>query len=194
MVELRSAIGLLGELVEWYVTASQTGELDRPATAGDDRPSSIQLAIVPKGLHSFDAGDSKFFLKLLPGPFHDDGLPESIHFWKEAVEKEVTFTVGLIHGRSGRGKSSLVKAGLLPRLADNVKRVYLEATADKTEEDLREKLRTQFPSCRRTSTWKRLSWPLTAASPWWEARKSRCWREGKGVHIVIDQFEQWFSC
>ena len=34
-----------------------------------------------------------------------------------------------IYGPSGCGKSSLVRAGLLPRLSDDVTAVYLEATA-----------------------------------------------------------------
>ncbi len=51
----------------------------------------------------------------------------------EETDPDSTFTVGLIYGPSGCGKSSLVKAGLLPRLADRVIAVYVEATADQTE-------------------------------------------------------------
>ena len=60
-------------------------------------------------------------------------MPESIRFWKSRIEEtdpDKTFRVGLIYGPSGCGKSSLVKAGLLPRLAETVGVVYLEATAD----------------------------------------------------------------
>ena len=94
----------------------------------DSRP----LKIVPKGLRSFDAHDADFFLELLPGPRDRDGLPDSIRFWKTRIEEtdpDNTFAVGLIYGPSGCGKSSLVKAGLLPRLADDVIAVYVEATA-----------------------------------------------------------------
>jgi predicted AAA+ superfamily ATPase len=60
---------------------------------------------------------------LLPSPRDREGLPDSIRFWKSRItetDPESTFSVGLIYGPSGCGKSSLVKAGLLPRLADNV--------------------------------------------------------------------------
>ena len=82
-----------------------------------------QTVIKPKGLRSFDASDADFFLELLPGARDRHGLPESIAFWKQRIEARDahdTFTVGLIYGPSGCGKSSLVKAGLLPRLAQAV--------------------------------------------------------------------------
>src|SRR6266849_2275005 len=97
------------------------------------------IKIVPKGLRSFDAGDGDFFLELLPGARDRDGLPESIRFWKtriEATDPDDTFTVGLIYGPSGCGKSSLVKAGLLPRLAEDLIAVYVAATAEETESRL----------------------------------------------------------
>ena len=107
------------------------------------------VKIVPKGLRSFDADDADFFLELLPGPRDRDGLPESIRFWKTRIEEtdaDETFTVGLIYGPSGCGKSSLVKAGLLPRLADDVVAVYVEATAEETETRLLERLRKRCPA------------------------------------------------
>jgi hypothetical protein len=65
-----------------------------------------------------------------------DGLPESIRFWKGRIEEsdaDNTFSVGLLYEPSGCGKSSLVKAGLLPRLAGYVVTVFVEATAHDTE-------------------------------------------------------------
>src|SRR6202022_1926917 len=97
---------------------------------------SPPVRIVPKGLRSFDAQDSDFFLELLPGPRDREGLPESIRFWKSRMEEtdpDKTFRVGLLYGPSGCGKSSLMKAGLLPRLADSVIAIYIEATAEETE-------------------------------------------------------------
>src|ERR1700740_1883795 len=81
-----------------------------------------RVAVVPKGLRSFDANDRDFFLQLLPGPRDQDGLPESLRFWKHRIEPlgEPAFTVGVIYGPSGCGKSSLMKAGLLPRLARRI--------------------------------------------------------------------------
>ena len=91
--------------------------------------------VVPRGLRSFDAADSDFFLDLLPGPRDREGLPESLRFWKrqlERAEPDDRLAVCLIYGPSGSGKSSFVKAGLLPRL-DGVLPIYVEATAGETE-------------------------------------------------------------
>ena len=118
----------LTPILEWYF------EVERPEAAGGpavqappqpmkERPPSAppesRVAVVPKGLRSFDANDADFFLDLLPGPRDRNGLPESIRFWKHGIEEkeELTFSVGVIYGPSGCGKSSLVKAGLLPKLA-----------------------------------------------------------------------------
>src|SRR5262249_21584547 len=110
-------------------------------------PSDQQaVKVVPKGLRSFDATDADFFLELLPGPRDREGLPDSIRFGRTRVEErdsEKTFSVGLIYGPSGCGKSSLLKAGLLPRLAQAVTAVYVEATAEETEARLLKGLRRQ---------------------------------------------------
>jgi hypothetical protein len=41
------------------------------------------------------------------------------------MDPDEVFSVGLIYGPGGCGKSSLVKAGLLPRLAGNVVAIYV---------------------------------------------------------------------
>jgi len=142
------------------------------------------LKIVPKGLRSFDAQDADFFLELLPGPRDRDGLPDSIRFWKTRIEEpdaENTFTVGLIYGPSGCGKSSLVKAGLLPRLADSVIAVYVEATGEDTETRLLNGLRKKLPALDHRP----LKETLAAL------RRGQGIPAGKKVLIVLDQFEQW---
>ena len=139
------------------------------------------LKIVPKGLRSFDADDAEFFLDLLPGPRNRDGLPESIQFWKTRIEEtdpDNTFSVGLIYGPSGCGKSSLMKAGLLPRLADDVIAVYVEATPDETEVRILRGLRKQLPE---------ISDGLGLVETLTLLRRG----EGRKVVIVLDQFEQW---
>jgi hypothetical protein len=106
------------------------------------------LRVVPKGLRSFDASDTGFFLALLPGPYDRDGLPESIRFWKARLEEtdpDATFAVGLLYGPSGCGKSSLIKAGLIPHLAPHVRPVYLEATQEETETRLLRGIRKACP-------------------------------------------------
>ncbi len=157
-----------------------------PAPSSDSRP----LKIVPKGLRSFDDGDADFFLELLPGPRDRDGLPESIRFWKGRIEEadpDRTFSVGLIYGPSGCGKSSLVKAGLLPRLAEHVLTVYVEATAEETEGRLLRGLRKRRPDLPAD----RGLTETLAALRREPGRVSARSAAGKKVLLVIDQFEQW---
>ena len=141
----------------------------------------LRSPIVPKGLRSFDAHDADFFLALLPGPRDREGLPESIRFWKSRLEEtdpDRTFDVGLLYGPSGSGKSSLVKAGILPRLAEHVVAVYVEATPDATESRILRRLARQLPD-------------LPAGSGLAEALAAlrRC--AGPKIVLIVDQFEQW---
>jgi eukaryotic-like serine/threonine-protein kinase len=143
------------------------------------------LKILPKGLRSFDEHDADFFLELLPGPRDRQGLPESIHFWKTAIEESdgnKTFLVGLIYGPSGCGKSSLVKAGLLPRLSPDVSAVYLEASAADLESRLLGALRKRCPA---------LPGDLTLKETLAALRHGQHLPAGKKMLIVLDQFEQW---
>ncbi len=169
-----------------------------PLPALTDRPSighisstasspsgSSPLRIVPKGLRSFDQHDADFFLELLPGPRDRDGLPESIRFWKSRIEErdaEQSFSVGLLYGPSGSGKSSLVKAGLLPRLSADVIAVYLEATPAETEARLLSSLRRHCPA---------IPEALGLRDSLAYLRRGHAVPPGKKVLIVLDQFEQW---
>jgi formylglycine-generating enzyme required for sulfatase activity len=141
--------------------------------------------IVPKGLRAFDSDDADFFLELLPGPRDRDGLPESIRLWKSRVEStdpKKTCSVGLIFGPSGCGKTSLLKAGLLPRLADHVIPIYIEATPDQTESQLLNNLRRQCPE---------LDPQLSLKESLAALRLGRGMSLDKKLLIVVDQFEQW---
>ncbi len=143
------------------------------------------IRVVPKGLRAFDAGDADFFLKLLPGPRDRTGLPDSLRFWKVRIEEtdpEETFRVGLLYGPSGCGKSSLIKAGLLPRLAEHIVPVYIEATSDDTEARLLKGLRKRCPS---------LAEGLGLVEALAALRRGRGLPEGRKLLIVLDQFEQW---
>jgi serine/threonine protein kinase len=98
-------------------------------------PSSLPR-VIPKGLRPFDALDADFFLDLLPGPRDREGVPASVRFWETRIDRGdagAGFAVGLIYGPSGSGKSSLVRAGLLPRLGPRVTTVYVEAAPEGTE-------------------------------------------------------------
>ena len=148
-----------------------------------DGPATVE----PKGLRSFTANDSDFFLELLPGPRNRQGIPDIIRIMKERIESRTpddTFSVGCIYGPSGCGKSSLVKAGLLPRLAPTIVLIFIEASGDDTESLLLERLQARFPQipegCSLTSA-------LTML------RRGSLVPEGGKVLIVIDQFEQWLQ-
>jgi formylglycine-generating enzyme required for sulfatase activity len=148
-------------------------------------PDKQALKVVPKGLRSFDATDADFFLELLPGPRDRHGLPESVRFWKGRIETpdaDNTFAVGLICGPSGCGKSSLVKAGLLPRLAQAVTAVYVEATGEETEDRLLKGLRRQVTD---------LPSHLGLVESLAALRQGRYLGPGRRVLLVLDQFEQW---
>ena len=147
------------------------------------RPS----AIVPKGLRSFTASDSDFFLELLPGPRNRQGIPDIIRLMKERIETRDpagTFSVGCVYGPSGCGKSSLVRAGLLPRLAPNVIVIAIEASAEETESTLISRLKNEFPQLPEDCS---LTTALTML------RRGAVVSEGGKVLIVIDQFEQWLQ-
>jgi serine/threonine protein kinase/formylglycine-generating enzyme required for sulfatase activity len=162
--------------------APETGVRGK-ATMKSPSSVSFQIKIVPKGLRSYGPRDADFFLQLLPGPRDRDGLPDSIRFWKtfiESTDAEQTFPVGLLYGPTGCGKSSLVKAGLLPRLSDRVIAVYLEATAEDTETRLLNGLRKHIPTLSTDLALKESMAALRRSPP-----------PGKKVIIVIDQFEQW---
>ena len=156
----------------------------KPSDAGR-RADATPSKIVPKGLRSFDAADSDFFLGLLPGPRDRDELPESLRFWKTRIEEtdpDKTFRVGLVYGPSGCGKSSLMKAGLLPRLADHVVRVFVEATPDETEKQLLQGLLRACGDLPREGA-------LVESME--RVRRGKGLTPGRKVLLVLDQFEQW---
>jgi serine/threonine protein kinase/tetratricopeptide (TPR) repeat protein len=159
----------------------QASELENPSPESQ-RTGPTQ--VVPKGLRSFDASDTHFFLELLPGPFDRDGLPAGIRFWKSKIEQidgDCTFKVGLIYGPSGCGKSSLMKAGLLPRLNSKIISVYVETHPDDTEIRLLRSLRKAIPDAEGDSLKDVLS----------VVRRRRLVPTGGKLLLVLDQFEQW---
>src|SRR5262249_29706371 len=79
-------------------------------------------------------------------------------------------------------KSSLVKAGLLPRLAEHVLPVYLEATPDETEARLLKSLRKCCPG---------LPDGLPLAEALASLRRGRGLPAGPKGRLVLEPFEQW---
>jgi len=196
--DVHQSLAQLTDILKWYIEVEQPDALGQsPAQrhkpkptatklAGQSHPAGFEtrIAIVPKGLRSFDEHDSDFFLQLLPGPRDKDGLPESIRFWKHRIESRAdpSFTVGVIYGPSGCGKSSLVKAGLLPRLARRVISVYVEATPGETEARVQSGLRKKLPDLDANLD---LTQTITAL------RQGRGLGPDQKVVLVVDQFEQW---
>ena len=140
------------------------------------------IRVVPKGLRSYDGEDKSYFIHLLPGPYREGGLPESIHFWKTRIETDdpdKTFRVGVIYGPSGCGKSSLVKAGLIPHRPERVIGIYWKRRA-----------RVSRPTC-----WRHCEEEMSILSP--KGRSRQFLRRtdkipaGMKVLIVLDQFEQY---
>src|SRR5205085_11013704 len=105
--EVHQSLRQLMPILRWYVEEERPDALGqkpdasrppKPQTSPTPQPATIvrpenKLAIVPKGLRSFDAKDADFFLDLLPCPRDQEGLPQSNRFWKHAIEdaNELTF-------------------------------------------------------------------------------------------------------
>jgi eukaryotic-like serine/threonine-protein kinase len=105
------------------------------------------VAVVPHGLRPFDTTDADFFRYLLPGARNRDGVPESILFWVNRIvsrNEGQTFRNGVLMGPSGSGKSSLMRAGVLPLVDKEVLSVYLEAKPESLEKDLAKQIRQHF--------------------------------------------------
>ena len=141
------------------------------------------VAVVPKGLRSFDASDSDFFLSLLPGPYDSAGLPETLRSWKQRIESKSqnSMRVGLLYGPSGCGKSSWVKAGLIPRLSAGVETIYIEANTVDTEARLNQAIKELLPESQGASLQESLA----------NIRRRRLLGRQQKLLLVIDQFEQW---
>jgi len=149
--------------------------------------SSSPVAIVPKGLRPFDQNDKEFFLGLLPGPTDRLGIPESIRFWTSrlgVIDQVDDIPVGVIYGPSGSGKSSFVRAGLIPKLSENVIDLYIDCTTEHLENYISDQLRRVFceiPADEKLSRTLRL------------IRNGNYMRPGDKLLIVLDQFEQWLT-
>jgi hypothetical protein len=96
--------------------------------------------LVPERGRPFGARDAELYLDLMPGERGVDGLPIFLRRWKDRVEEtdaDRTFRVALLAGAPGSGKSSLIRAGLLPRLSNAVRPILITAARGSLEGPLR---------------------------------------------------------
>jgi serine/threonine protein kinase len=196
----RTAQQLLDDLEHWAThpdsgIATMAGssapalsdELEVLDLQGEPRHQGAEeVRVVPRGLQSYTDRDADFFLHLVPGPRDRDGLPESIRFWRNWVRDNdpINNSIGLLYGPSGSGKSSLVKAGLVPKLPGEVLHVYVEATSTETEDRLLRGLRKVLPSIPRGLSIQRVLE---------QVRDGKLLPNGKKLLLVFDQFEQWLN-
>ncbi len=186
-VKLRysAADDLADDLRQWVAAEKQAES--QPESVQE--PNDSELVIVPKGLRAYGPEDSAFFLSMLPGPRDRHGIPASIRFWKVRIDEPVALSnrvpIGVIYGPSGSGKSSFVKAGLLPQLATEVTHVYVESAQEHTDVRLLKALRRRFPAIPDGE----LELPELL-----RALRLGQYRENSSkILIVLDQFEQWLS-
>lgn len=124
-----------------YPTADDLAEdlrhwVANPGSSGRSTGSKF----VPRGLRTFTAEDADFFLELLPGSRDRNGLPTSLRFWLNRIvpptSPDLLTPIGILFGPSGSGKSSFIKAGLLPLLGPEVLVVHVDCTLLDTEQKL----------------------------------------------------------
>jgi serine/threonine protein kinase/formylglycine-generating enzyme required for sulfatase activity len=185
-----TALDLAFDLRSFLAAGNSPGAAVAPLSDSAPKETSgpvtgdAEVLIVPKGLRSFDQEDAGFFLSLLPGPRDRSGVPESVRFWKMRIEgcgSDPAFRVGMIYGPSGSGKSSFLKAGVIPQLAETVQSVYVECTPHETGARLLNALRRIYPDLPPELG-------LTAALA--SVRRGVV-SAPRRLLIVLDQFEQW---
>ncbi len=172
------------ELSNRRLLSTDSGDVASPRTSGH-LAAENWVPIVPKGLRSFDRNDADFFLELLPGTRARGGIPESVNFWISRIEEldpDQTFRVGLIYGPSGSGKSSFIKAGVLPRLSQDVIAHYIECTPVGTTDQILRAIRKSCPE---------LPPELGLVDSLTMIRRGQVLGHHRKMLLVLDQFEQW---
>ena len=161
----------------------ETDTSNRHSTITNINQSEI-IGMVPRGLRSFEDEDHEFFLKLIPGPRGAQDMPVSLRFWKKWIasnDGNVANAVGILYGPSGSGKSSFIKAGLMPSIRESTTSIYVDFTVNRPVEALLSQLKKEFP--------KSASQPdLTSAL----ASIRNATRDRTTV-LILDQFEQYLA-
>ncbi|MCU0719999.1 MAG: serine/threonine-protein kinase [Pirellula sp.] len=158
-------------------------------TEGQTTQQSIDIetiGVVPHGLRPFAQNDADFFRYLVPGARDRNGVPESISFWVQRMssrDPNHTFRIGVLMGLSGSGKSSLMRAGVLPLVAETCNAVFVEAKPNDLEADLVNGIHRAFPQFGSESNLRELLIKVRSSGA------PSCPK----LVLVIDQFEQWLN-
>jgi len=202
-----TAKDLLDDLQNWDVDAIQASLADLPAAgkismedskaitngAPNEKAHSSKslelenIAVVPHGLRPFDSGDSDFFSYLLPGARDRYGVPDCVSFWTSRIlsrDPRDAFRVGVLLGPSGSGKSSLMRAAVLPLVQDASTVVLVEAKPDQLEASLLKQIRHHLAMENDGNSLQKL---MT------KVRQRTMRSQGPKLVLIIDQFEQWLN-
>ena len=111
-------------------------------------PQITGPTVVPRGLRPSARRTPTFSSTFSPVPATATGCPTASPSGKPASNRPIRSRLSRRRTRRtwGSGKSSLVKAGILPRLAEGVTVVHLDASPEETEPALRRALYRQFPT------------------------------------------------
>lgn len=148
------------------------------------RRSLEQLSVACKGIRPFDEGDAATYLPLLPGPVDRYGRPASLQFLLRGVDYEGAAepqALLALFGPTGCGKTSFVRAALLPNLPANITPVVVDTSQVDTEVELGQALKKCFPDLPRVGF----------VDSFIKLRTEILARSGGRVLIILDHFEQW---
>ncbi len=156
----------------------------KPASVNQQINSSGNLC--NRGLQPFTETDASDYRQLIPGSRDRHGVPNSIRFWQRWVESNDSATeypVGVLYGPSGSGKSSFVRAGLIPALDSRFLTVYLECRPGDLAKRLIRLIESQYQTQPSGSSLRDV---LTRVRT--DESDSRRFRK---LTIILDQFEVW---
>lgn len=158
---------------------------DAMESLGQEDSSEIP-EFVPRGLRSFEPSDARFFQKLLPGPYDMRGMPASLSRLCERLDSRTaseSVPVAVVLGPSGSGKSSLVKAGVLPLLPRRVATAFLDASLPNLNRQLIATMASAVGS----------SLDGTIPEVFASIRNGEVIPSNRKLLVVIDHFESWLN-
>ncbi len=183
------------DLIQWLNSSEARDELSTVRTTERDRTKSLDSTFASstfgglsqfthRGLQPFESDDARFFLSLVPGARAPSGLPESVQYWKDWIESYDNSEynrIAILYGASGSGKTSLVRAGIIPYLAPDVLPISIECRKGETipQIALQIQRQTNLKPCELASLLLQLRDDTTA----------RC--EHRKAILLFDQFDSW---